>query len=246
MDLKLYVDSNFEGVDKDGLKQLLRAAGAKVAPNAGEEWMKNAIRRLAGGEQAQEIAPPSSNVVPLGAMPNLTPNGRWTGRRHLVTVINTSGDPKLKGITVHWEGKPEDLLFNQPKSIGEPWWNVIKTTRTTLTSWRTVTENDGTKRILIEDSTVPTISYHYGGLDPETAHLPGSLLEYYQILARQKDNFARYKRRPLLTILSQLRPELGESRTKDMADADLRYEILKFLGPDFSMGEADEHEEQTA
>lgn len=242
MDLKLYVDSNFEGVDKEGLKQLLRSAKQKVPPNAGEEWMKNAIRRLASGEAPEEVP---ATVTPI-AMPNLTPNGIWTGRRHLVTVINNTGDPNLKGLTVHWEGKPCDFLFGVEKSVGEPWWNVVKTTRTTLLSWSTVTENDGTKRIVYKDNTTPSISYHYGGVDPETEHLPGSLLEYFQNLARQKDNFKRYKRRPLLNILSQLRPEIGETRTEKMSDSDLRYAVLQFLGPDFSMDEADEHEEEVA
>lgn len=243
MDLKLYVDSNFEGVDKDGLRQLCKGAKIKVAPNAGDDWMKQALRRVAKGEQADSIAPAAVAALP-DAMPNLTANGIWGGRRHFVTVLNNSGDANVKGLAVHWEGKPEEFLFNVRKSVGEPWWNRIKEGQTATVTWRPVTEADGTKRIHIEDRLTPTISYHWDGVDPATAHLPGSLLEYYQILAKQKDNFARYKRRPLLRILSELRPDIGETRTEKMKDSDLRYEILKFLGPEFSMGEADEYEEE--
>lgn len=245
-DLSLYINSNFEGVDKDGLKQLAKGAGLKTPPNPGEEWLRTALRNHHAG-----VAPPATAVTAAPeSMPNLTPFGAWGGRCRRVVVTNNSGDATLKGITVHWEGRPQDFLFNVERTVGEPWFNIMKQQKKTLTVCRTVTEADGSKRVVPEDMSVPAISFQDLGPDPATEHLPGSLLEYYRRLAKnttpERQNFAKYTRRALLRILSELRPEIGENKTKDMQSGDLRYLILQFLGPDFAMTESDEEPEEVA
>ena len=69
MDLKLYVDSDFEGVDKDGLRQLCKAAKVKVAPT---RWL-----RLAA---AEEMVGPSPEARAARKPKSRASTSAWSAR----------------------------------------------------------------------------------------------------------------------------------------------------------------------
>lgn len=250
MNLNLYVDSNFEGLGADDLRKIAKSAGIKVPPNAGEDWIKRAIVAKASGSPppAEEVmaSAPSGDV--FKDMPNLTAFGKWGGRRHSVILANNSGDATKKGEVVHWQGIPWALPYGKQIDLGEPWYNVLRTSVTTLNNGiREFNDENNVRRVELIEQDVPTFAFTYLGVTKGTEDLPGSLLEFYRDLAKRKNNFAKFNRRGLIRVLTDLRNDIGDEKIRQMSDEDLREKILSWLGPEFAdAGNFDRYEDEAA
>ncbi len=133
---------------------------------------------------------------------NLSPNGLWKGRRYLVKILPPQGAKIGKAEPISWNGKATYWLpYNETHAIPEPIYNIIKDRRQRVPVQKKIKHADGNETITTdwEFNEMPMVDY---GVDPKTAHLAGSITEWYQ--QKKPSWFKARNTRELQTIASML------------------------------------------
>lgn len=241
IDYELWAESGFAGGTKESLREACKVFGLTVHPNAGEETLRERLRSVTGN-----IAPTGPVVVPdvpkvargEGEMPNVTSVGRWGGRRYDVTVF-APADEKAKFLPIGWEGDPLYVKFGELTHLPEPHYHSLNNAKIKSFEISARPSHEGAQRSETE-RVQHVYPFSCTGVTPGTEHLPGSLLEWYQWRAEAKDYFARYTRQALEKIYG----ELYNGPPKDNWDKEkIRYEILRFLGPEYAQKAYKEEED---
>lgn len=110
---------------------------------------------------------------------NLTPNGKWGGRRHLIRLSPPPGSKLAKAEPVGWNGKATFWIpYNETVSVPEPIFNVLMDRRSRTPIQVKIKQPDGTEEMTTawEFNSIPFVIY---GVDPKTEGLAGSMTEWY-------------------------------------------------------------------
>lgn len=232
IDYEALASTGFAGLSRKQLEEACAVFNIKFHPNSGDDLLRGRLCDAAGA-----VAPTGPVVVPvvpkavrgLGEMPNVTPVGRWGGRRYDVTVFAPSGET-AKYLPIGWEGDPLYVKFGELTHLPEPHYHSLNNAKLRSFTVKSEKSGEGVRR---SEEHVEQLAYPFTfhGITPGTEHLPGSMLEWYQWRADAKDNFAK----STFQYLEQVYGELVNAAPKEGWDREkLRYEVLKFLGPEYA------------
>lgn len=112
---------------------------------------------------------------------NLTPNGRWGGRRRRIQIPRPATATKSeKAIPIGWNGKATYWLpFDEVASVPYPIYNILRETKLRRPVQKVIEGIDGVKEITTAWEFDDFILRDFGD-DAVTAHLPASLTGWYQ------------------------------------------------------------------
>lgn len=113
------------------------------------------------------------------SIPNLTPNGRWEGKRAKVIRTRT-GHMDMGGAIYRWNGWPTIIPINEEVDVAWPIYEIMKNTIGTNVSVRQKIDPDKPARVenIIERSQYQKYPFSFLGVTPGTEHLPESPWEY--------------------------------------------------------------------
>ena len=161
---------------------------------------------------------------------NLSPNGLWGGRRHLVKLSPPPGSKLAKAEPIGWNGKATYWLpYNELHSIPEPIYQILIDRRSKTVINDRVKQPDGTEEITTKWE-FHGMPLEYRGVDPKTKDLPGSITEHYQ--GKPPSWYKERSTRELQTIATILEiPLKTKNGAIDVAKSDdeLRADIFIFL-----------------
>ena len=185
------IDSDFKFCDKAELREHCKELGIPVGPNTKEDAMR--VKLLAHYGKQSEFEPARatarkgirSRVLPPVNL--IFEKGQWGGRRHAVTVFRPKDEPDIAGgfdITVNGYAYP--VVYGELSKMPEPHYLALKNMHSVRGRITLAPNPDGgnplpTTTLMSERR----FSMDYVGVVPETAHLPGSLVEYYNGLGQQ-------------------------------------------------------------
>lgn len=179
------ITSRFENSTREELLQYCEDLGiTDVRANADMQLLKQRIfstlgiadRVIVSGGTAAKIY--KSKILPTV---NLTPSGRWGGRRRRIKVPRPSNATKSEAaMPIGWNGKATYWLpFDEPIDVPYPIFNILRQTRLPRVVQRETEGPGKTTEITTgwEFSDLPFSDY---GDTPGTTELPCSLTEWFQ------------------------------------------------------------------
>ena len=160
----------------------------------------------------------------------------WEGRKYRVQVAKGEGAQKHKSFILYWNFVARAFAYDTIIDIPEPYYDILKNSKI-----GTVIQHDvqDEKNIRIgtwnEDVFTPRFSFRDFGVTPGTENLPGSILEYWQMEAKDKNYFrdlpnAKGGRNKLIQIRADLYGSVGVGFYKDLTNEDIWQDIIRFLG----------------
>lgn len=197
--------------------------------------------RELGINEPNNFAGHKANVVSVKAKGditpdyNLTPNGRWGGRRHRVRLIRPQDTKIEAGKMFNWNGKDFGIAYDEVTNVPEPFYQILVGTRKKYARGVSVDIGEGAKEIHTHFFDAgEAFPFQYLGVDPETADRAGSLLEWYQ----QKGPrwFHERNRRDLERISGLCDVDLKDKHGDRLDEAALRDALLVFF---FSYADAE-------
>jgi hypothetical protein len=215
--------------------------GAEPAPQMNSKTLRDKLLKLCG--IANEYTGAKVGVFKAGQEPikpdyNLTPNGKWGGRRHRIRVSKPSDATKSENIWhASWNGSaPYFLRYGDVQAVPEPFYLRLKDQqRVTPISTRTVLD-DGSVEITTVLRLDDRHSISYLGLDPETADRAGSMSEWYQ--RKGPEWFRARTERDCQLIAQTLEIKWQDDDRRPLAHADVLARLMEFV-----FGHADAIEE---
>lgn len=175
---------------------------------------------------------------------NLTPNGKWGGRRYRIKLSPPPGTKLGKAEPVGWNGKATFWIpYNEVVSVPEPIYAILADRRQRVPVQQRLKQPDGTEEITTawEFNSIPFTDM---GIDPTTAELAGSVTEWYR--NHQPSWFKQRNTRELQTICSMLEiPVRAKNGMVEVSkdDQQLISEIFLFL---FSSADVDDAPDKAA
>lgn len=238
MNFEKMAENEFKGLDRATLRNACKEAGLTIGGNESDESMQRKLCAAFGVAvpEAKEEQK-ATNVTPIkkpttGRPPNLDPDGVWEGRMVKLTIRCT--DPHVKTCPVGWNRMYRNLPLNTEVVIPEPLYNNLKTRVIGIITQKPERDENN---LLIGYRKEVTESRLYiienASVTPETAHLFGDYLEYFQHAARKTENFAKVPREGLVFIHSKLLDHVNLDALRELSDDAIRTNILRSLGPEF-------------
>jgi hypothetical protein len=167
---------------------------------------------------------------------NLTPNGKWGGRRHRI-VLPRPDNTIAAAESFQWNGKaPFYVPFEEPCDVPEPIYHQIKD----LKRVQVKTEPNGGDGELTTQFSQPSAPYSYLGVTPGTADLCGSMTEWYQLKGPRW--FSARSERELELISARLEVEIVDRDGKRLKHEDMIARMLEFVYGSSSVTEDDVEE----
>lgn len=123
----------------------------------------------------------SRTKEPITPPYNLTPEGVWGGRRRRIEIPRPEGSKMAKAEGFQWNGKKAYWLpYGEVHAVPEPIFNILQQNKRR----RPVAVHIPIPNTMMQEVTTgwefDSVSFTDHGVDPETAHLCGSLTEWYQ------------------------------------------------------------------
>lgn len=249
--------AKFQGSDRPALEAYAEILGVQFHPNISDEKLR--ARMLENlGEAAPVIEPtptvPQTNgneltleqLYRLDLTPQAAKQSGWQGRRRLISIVRPVAEKTCNWFNFRWGGFPYTVPFNTQVSVPHPIYHNIKQSNHKDLKQRRSVGPDGTQKMHNDYRETNRFNLQDLGDDPKTAHLPVSLKDQCQRIARlenywadclvdpEKDSAAAAKGRHRLTVLCRrlrVRYPKGESAW------DMRDRILRRLGFDVDMME---------
>jgi hypothetical protein len=161
---------------------------------------------------------------------NLSINGKWGGRRHLLKLSPPPGTKLGRAEPIGWNGKATFWLpYNEVHSVPEPIYQILRDRRSRTVLQDRIKQPDGTEEITTkwEFNSIP-VEYH--GIDPKTKDLAGSITEWYQ--AWPPSWFKKLNTRELQTVCGLLEVPIKNKNGAievSKTDDEMRADIFVFL-----------------
>lgn len=223
--------SGFETSTREELVEYCRLMGIdNINPSGDIQSIKDTLNAALGfapsGPSRREPlrTPPPSNVIPPV---NLTPHGKWGGRRRRIKLPRPEGSTVAKAEPFGWNGKATYWLpYDEIVAVPYPIYMILVDTKKPRPKQVKTTNADGATEITTGwDHT--DRGFNDLGDDPVTQHLPTSMTEWYQ--DKGHDFYAKLGQRDLRTVASKLDiPTLDEGR-KLRPHEDILSDVLVFL-----------------
>lgn len=237
--------SGFEGWGKAEFIAAMKEVGLpEPATPAGMsvDYMRQLLTAVVGSGLVVDQVP-AQNVgsakrrekIKLGQQPppGLDGRSKWSGKRRLVTIVaddvyTESQLVPFEWIDTVWHGKPG--VPNDPC----PWpqWNALKNAvqKGFKVEDRFIPELGRMEPVKVPHNK-PLVNYTSAGDDPNTAHLPESLLQWYQWQCEDTNYFEGANRRQLLAILVGLTDgTMNRDTMHGEPDEYVREKVLERLG----------------
>lgn len=159
---------------------------------------------------------------------NLTPQGRWGGRRRRVRVPRpTTATKSERAIPVGWNGKATFWIpFDEPCALPWPIYQILMQTRSRRAVQKEVDGPNGIKEITTAWEFDDFMLVDYGD-DPSTAELPSSLTGWYQ--DKGPEFYRGLSERDLTTVAGRLDINIIGHDRRRMAANEILDQILIFL-----------------
>lgn len=208
----------------------------KIDKKAPLQALKDAINAAlgfapTGAPDARRPAPPKSAVIPPV---NLTPHGRWGGRRRRITLPRPDGNTQARAEGFGWNGKATYWLpYDEPTPVPYPIYMILRDTKKPRSKRVETVNPDGSREITTGwDHVARPFTDH--GDDPVTAHLPTSLTEWYQ--DKGQEFYVKLGERDLRTVASRLDLPTLDGDKRQRPHSDVLNDVLVFL---FGYAESD-------
>lgn len=222
--------TGFETSSREELQHYCALLGIdKMNPKAPLQSYKDAINAAlgfapTGAPDARRPAPPKSKVIPPV---NLTPHGRWGGRRRRITLPRPDGNTQARAASFGWNGKATYWLpYDEPTPVPYPIYMIIKDTKKPRSKRVETLNPDGSREMTTGWDHV-SIPFNDHGDDPLTATLPVSLNAWYQ--EKGQKFYVDLGERDLRTVASKLDIPTTDADKRLRPHADVLNDVLVFL-----------------
>lgn len=113
---------------------------------------------------------------------NLSPNGKWGGRRHRIVVGKPNDATKNENtMSLSWNGSSAYYIrYGEVQAVPEPVYERLRTIQKPVPVPRRTVQDDGSVEITTEIRLEDRVQISYKGVDPATEDRAGSLTEWYQ------------------------------------------------------------------
>lgn len=229
----------FEGLERDQLKQAAEQLGVQFAPQTNNDTLRKKLQEAIGWTDgtlpAAEVAdirasaPSSAGLSLTSTPPNLGPSGRWGGRYRRIRLTRTDFYKNFAAFPVSWEGQIKYFHFDTDVDMPWPYYEALRNmVETSITKTLSPDGRSATTR----ETSRQAVPFSDLGNTPGTEHLPTSMVEYVQAVAKSCGNFATAPRRDLIRVLRWLHGPQANVMAKDLKDDEVRDQILIFIGVD--------------
>lgn len=159
---------------------------------------------------------------------NLTPQGRWGGRRRRVRIPRPATATKSeRAIPIGWNGKATYWIpFDEPVALPWPIYQILMQTRAKRPVQRETDGPNGVKEITTAWEFDEFLLQDMGD-DPATADLPSSLTGWYQ--DKGVAFYRTLSERDLITVAGRLEINIIGHDKKRMSAAEVLDQVLIFL-----------------
>jgi hypothetical protein len=172
----------------------------------------------------------------IGRVPNLSPVGKWEGRRRRVQFAR-AGNPEGT-ITLGWAGEQKWTILT-PCIVDMPWpyWEIVKTRilvdnlSDNVRDWN-YNKKKKTLEVTIEPTETPVYNFVDMGDTPGTEGLPLSYFEYFKQKSAETGVFKGFGRQALVLIYQRLRDGVPSTFFEGKDAIQMRTRIAEILGPD--------------
>lgn len=258
--LALAAQNAFEDCDRKELEEHAETLGVQFHPNIKDENLRDRLlenlghapREIPDEPTEQDHADRSSAGLPDGGRSgelstrelfgmNLTPKGKWQGRRRVVSIQRPTESPKARAPHVlQWGKSMATIPFNKAVSIPYPFYHILKNSTFKELHQKTRVDDDGVPHKVNNYEEINRFSLTDMGDDPDTAHLPVSHKDQFRRIAEATDMLRSddINKARLLQIARRLRlriPRQAES-------GEVREVILRKIGYDTLMMDFGEDE----
>ena len=233
MNLRLAAENKFEGCEKDELVVYCQVLGIEVKDGHNKPQLRKMLLDTLGQYNELNIADPADQLtdeqrledVNLAQL-NLASNGVWQGKRRVVTLHRAAHHDTSFPLFLGWESLHVYLPYGVKASLPWPIWMILKQT-TDAQKMISKRHIDDEGRVSYRQHWVPDQPYMFtdGGDDPETANLPGSIIEAMRMVYHASEGLEKYDDRQLREMSRRLRipakPDWDAARMIQMIQATL-------------------------
>lgn len=207
------------------------------------EELRETCQRLTKLDQIRQSAPapaPEPKTATVGRIPNLGPSGKWEGRMRRVKILNPDKNSEKKTVSLAWEGRPWDVLYDTVVDMPWPYWCQLKDavhrdeSSVDVVDW--VKDKKGRLSKIVTPVEYPVHNYQDMGDVPGTEDLPESYFDFFKRRAAATDCFRDLRIPMLLLIYERLYDGPPVDRRYNPVQLDaitLRLRIAERLGPEF-------------
>jgi hypothetical protein len=225
--------SQFNASTLEELRYYFTQKTGEVAPKqTNSATLRNKLLKACG--IANEFTGAKVGVFKPGQEPiypdyNLTPNGKWGGRRHRIKVAKPTDATKNENIWHgSWNGSaPYFLRYGEVQAVPEPFYLRLRDQKRPVASAQRTVLEDGS----VETTTVLKLddrhSISYFGVDPNTEHLCGSLTEWYQ--NKGPAWFRQRSERDCQLIAQKLELKWQDEQKRPLPHNDILPRLIEFI-----------------
>lgn len=224
------LNARFESSTREELVHYCSVMGLdKVDPKAPMGTLKDALLANLGFSHNSDTRSPARAVPQSSVVPpvNLTPNGRWGGRRRRISLPRPEGAKLARAEGFGWNGKATYWLpYDEVVAVPYPIYMMLIETMRPRPKRIETRNPDGTTEITTGWDHIRRPISDVGD-DPATAHLPASMTEWYQ--DKGQSFYKKLGSRDLRTVAQRLEATSLDVDRKPLPHEELLSNVLVFL-----------------
>lgn len=261
--LALAASDGFENSSREELEAYAEILGVKFHPNCGDDTLRNRLLENLGQapreipnepddeeaatrkEENAEMADVRSHAEPLSLKElfalNLTPDGKWQGRRRRIMIQRPVESPKARAPhACQWGRSMITIPLNKAVSVPYPFYHILKNANYKELEQKTRIDEDGVPHRVNIYHRANRFSLSDMDDDERTSHLPVSQNDQFRRIVEATDMLRdqRVTDRMLLMIARRLRLRLPRQAGRD----EIRDTIMRKLGYDTMLMDFGEEE----
>ena len=239
MDLRKAAENKFEGCERDELVVYCGVLAIEVKEGHNTGHLTKKLLDTLGQYNEFSLADPreaQAEAKQLADMNladlNLSSTGAWQGKRRVVTLHRAAAYDSAFPLFLAWENLHVYMPYGVQAALPWPIWKILKETSNAMKLLRK-RHIDDEGRISYREEWVPDQPYMYTdeGDDPDTAMLPGTIVQAVRQMYEASEGMTKYNKRQLIEVCRRLR--IGVRR--DWADHDIIMAIQSVLSIPISM-----------